>query len=62
VTIALHRNAAGRAPRKARKLSTPVQVARLHPDALSVALKLAGGDASRLRIQDQYNVVVRNAR
>jgi hypothetical protein len=62
VTVALHRAAAGRNPRQARKGSGPVQVATVHPAVLSTALKLAGGDASRLRIQDRFNVLVRNGR
>lgn len=45
---------------KARPQASEVQVTRVDPEALSVALSLAEGDASRLRFLPDGSVIVGN--
>lgn len=49
-----------RMPAKARAVVSPVSVSRVDPEALSVALSLAEGDASRLSFLPDGSVIVGN--
>jgi hypothetical protein len=46
--------------RPQRRAAAPVEVTRVHPDALALAIELAEGDIRRLRVVDARTVLVRN--
>jgi hypothetical protein len=46
--------------RRQRRAAAPVEVTRVHPDALALAVELAGGDIRRVRVVDARTVLVRN--
>jgi hypothetical protein len=48
----------GRRPQ--RRAAAPVEVTRVHPDALALAVELAEGDIRRLRVVDARTVLIRN--
>ena len=46
--------------RPQRCAAAPVEVTRVHPDALALAIELAEDDIRRLRVVDARTVLVRN--
>ena len=60
--LAIHRNAAVRAPARRGARSGPVVTTRVHPAVWREARRLAGGDASRLQILGSGAVLVTNGR
>lgn len=58
-TYRTHRDAAMR-NRDKRRRSGPVTTTKVHPLALATALRLAGGDASRLVIVSATEIIVTN--
>ncbi len=56
----LHERAAAKRVRRGRNLSGPVTVIRVAPEAMRVALRLADGDASRIRVISARCVLVAN--
>jgi len=46
--------------RPQRRAASPVQVTRVHPEALALAVELAGGDIRRVQVVDARTVLVRN--
>jgi len=51
---------AKRRRRPQRRAAAPVEVTRVHPDALALAVELAEGDIRRLRVVDARTVLIRN--
>jgi hypothetical protein len=60
MTIALHRNAGGRFPRRSRPRTEPAEVVRVDPEVWAVALRLAGRNVRRLQVLDAWSVLVLN--
>lgn len=57
--FAVHANAAAKRVRRSPSSRTsPVVITRVNPEVLKTALKLAGGDARRLKIQKDGSVIV----
>lgn len=56
----IHRDAAARATRTARKGNGPVTVITVHRAVWEAALEAANGDAGRIEIISATEVVVRN--
>jgi hypothetical protein len=56
--MAVARTAAVRSQRQERRKPSPVQVIRVNSGVLREALKIAGGDASRIRIISTTRVEV----
>ena len=46
--------------RPQRRAVAPVEVTRVHPDALALAVELAKGDIRRIQVVDARTVLVRN--
>jgi hypothetical protein len=46
--------------RPQRRAAASVQVTRVHPDVLALAIELAEGDIRRVRVVDARTVLVRN--
>lgn len=55
----LHRNAAGKLPRRAPRRSFPVETLKVDPRVWRKALELAHGDAKRIEIVSEIEVMVR---
>jgi hypothetical protein len=49
-----------RGSRPQRRAAARVEVTRVHPDALALAVELAEGDIRRVRVIDARTVLVRN--
>ena len=58
-TFQVHRNAAVRG-RNGRRGAEPVTTTRVPPAAMAVALRLASGDARRIRVRADGSVLVLN--
>jgi hypothetical protein len=56
----LHERAAAKRVRRGAQLNGPITVIRVAPEAMRVALRLADGDASRIRIISARCVLVAN--
>lgn len=60
MTLDVHRLGAMRKRRRPRRRPAPVEVIRVDPLVMALALEKANGDARRIEIVDETTVIVRN--
>ena len=58
--VAVHRMAGGRYPKRSRRRTEPVESVRVDPEVWTLALRLAGRNVRRLRVLDEWSVLVLN--